>query len=92
MIKSQVKDFLAVKGIFHFHLLQGMGSYRGVPDRVLHYKGKVIYLEIKRPSGKPSQYQQEFQRQCIRDDIDYYIISSIEELEEILIKHDTRDD
>ncbi|KKL12659.1 hypothetical protein LCGC14_2533580, partial [marine sediment metagenome] len=27
-IKSQIKDFLAIKGIFNYHLLQGMGAYK----------------------------------------------------------------
>ena len=86
MIKAQIKDVLAYKLIFNFPLLQALGAYRGVPDRIIHYKGKVIYLEIKTPKGKMSQHQQEFQRQCIEDGVDYFAVSSIEELEQCLKK------
>lgn len=80
-IKSQIKDFLAIKGIFNYHLLQGMGAYKGVPDRVMHYKGRVIYLEIKTPTGKLSEHQENFWRHCINDNVSYWIIRSIEDLE-----------
>lgn len=86
MIKAQIKDFLTLKHIFNFPLLQALGAYRGVPDRIIHYQNKVIYLEIKKPDGKMSQYQQEFQRQCNEDGIDYWVVSSIEELEQCLKK------
>ena len=79
-IKFQVKDFLAIKHIFSFHITQGLGSYAGVPDRVLHFQGRVVYLEIKRPGGKMSEHQLAFQEQCSRDGILYFCVSSIEEL------------
>ena len=51
-LKSAVKQYLDLKGIFNYHLLQGLGAYKGLPDRVMHYKEKVHYLEIKKPKGK----------------------------------------
>jgi hypothetical protein len=83
-IKNQIKDRLNLKGIFSYPLLQGVGSYKGLPDRVMHYKGNVIYLEIKRPKGKLSEFQWEFQSQCIRDNIDYWVVKSIEDMEATL--------
>ena len=79
-IKQQVKDYLAIKGIFNFPLLQGLGSAKGLPDRVMHYKEKVHYLEIKKPKGKLSLGQQDFGEQCAYDDIDYVIIRSLDDL------------
>ena len=84
MLKQQVKDFLAIKGIFGFPLTQGLASYKGLPDRIIHYKGKVIYLELKTQTGKLSRFQGSFQKQCARDGIDYWVIRSVEELEEKL--------
>ncbi len=81
-IKSQVKDYLSIRGIFNFPLVQGMGAYKGVPDRVLHYKGQVVYLEIKRPGGKQSEYQKAFEAQCLADGISYWLITSVDELME----------
>ena len=80
-IKSQVKDYLAIKGLFNFPILQGIGAYRGIPDRVLHFKGKVVYLEIKKLGGKLSKYQEEFGEQCALDGIDYFVVRSIEDLQ-----------
>jgi len=83
-VKSQVKQLLAIKNIFNYHLLQGMGAYKGVPDRVLHYKGRVIYLEIKKPGGKMSPHQIVFMMQCMEEDIPYWCIDDIAKLDELL--------
>ena len=82
-IKQQVKDLLVLKHIFSFHITQGLGCFPGLPDRVMHFQGRVIYLEIKRPGGKMSKYQLAFKEQCISDGISYWCVSSIEELEEL---------
>lgn len=81
MIKSQIKDYLALKGIFNYHNLQGIGSYKGIPDRIMHYRGRVVYLEIKTTTGEQSHNQQDFWRQCLDDKVAYWIIRSIEDLE-----------
>ena len=83
-IKSQVKDYLAIQGIFSYPLTQGIGSFRGLPDRVIHYKGQVIYLECKRPKRGLSPSQLSFYLQCKRDGILYKVIHSVEELENLL--------
>jgi len=80
-IKGAVKDYLAAHNIFNYHVLQGMGAYKGVPDRIAHFKGRVVYLEIKTPTGKLSEHQLAFQQQCLEDGIDYWVIRSIEDLE-----------
>ena len=79
-IKHQIKQYLDLRGIFNYHVLQGVGSYRGLPDRVMHYQGRVIYLEIKTPSGSLRADQAIFQGQCQADDIDYWVIRDVEEL------------
>lgn len=84
MIKLQIKDYLGYMGIFNYPLLQGMGAYKGVPDRVLHYKGRVIYLEVKKPGGKQSIHQTLFESQCKEDKVDYWLVHSTEELQEKL--------
>ena len=83
-LKRQVKDYLAYKGIFSFPLIQGIASYKGAPDRVIHLNGRVVYLEIKLPKGKMSEWQLAFQEQCQRDGVEYYIIRSLEDLQAIV--------
>lgn len=84
MLKAQIKDYLAIKGIFSFPLIQGLGAYRGAPDRIMHFDGKVSYLEIKLPTGKLSDYQLVFLQQCEADGIDYRVIRSLEDLQKIV--------
>ena len=83
-LKSQVKDYLKIKGIFCYHLLQGVGSFRGLPDMVMHYEGDVHYLELKAPKGKLSPYQVRFQEQCQWDEVSYHVIRKVEDLMEVV--------
>lgn len=83
-IKGQIKGLLGYMGIYNWPITQGIGCHRGAPDRIMHYQGKVHYLEIKLPSGKMSEYQLAFQEQCRIDGIPYHIITSTEDLEEKL--------
>ena len=82
-LKRTAIDYLNVKGVFNYPLLQGIGSYKGLPDRVMHRDGHVEYIEFKTPEGKLSIYQQMFQEQCYVDGIPYHVVHSIEELMEI---------
>ena len=86
MLKGNVKDYLAWRGIFNYHILQGMGAYKGIPDRIMHYKGMVHYLEIKKQGGKMSDNQLAFQEQCMNDCVPYHVVKSLEELEDIISK------
>ena len=79
-LKGQLKDYLSIKGIFSFPIIQGLGSYRGAPDRVMHLEGQVHYLEIKLPKGVMSQYQINFQEQCLEDGVGYHVIRSLDDL------------
>ena len=79
-LKRQIKEYLDIKGIFNYPLLQGMGAFKGLPDRVMHFKGHVVYLEIKKPKGKLSVHQEAFQLTCFTDGITYLIIRSLDDI------------
>ena len=79
-IKQQVKEYLAIRHIFNYHLIQGVASYKGLPDRIMHYRGKVIYLEVKGPTGRMSEHQKVFQEQCQADGIPYWVVYSLDDL------------
>lgn len=79
-LKLAVKQYLDLYGIFSYHLLQGIGSFKGLPDRVMHYEENVHYLEIKKPKGKLSPHQQAFYEQCNYDNIYYVVIRSLDDL------------
>ena len=87
-LKRTIKDYLAIRGIFSYPLTQGLGSYPGLPDRVMHIErhfpheptSRVVYIEVKRPKGKLSLAQEAFQEQCVGDRIDYWVIHDVDEL------------
>jgi hypothetical protein len=61
-IKKTIKNYLNAKGIFNFHLLAGMGAFKGAPDRIAVMKtGEVLFIEVKAEKGVQSDYQKEFQ-------------------------------
>lgn len=82
-VKQQVRDYLSIKKWFHFHILQGLGAYKGISDRIAVKEGRVLFLEIKAPGGKLSNDQKEFQANIENVGGEYYVIHSLEEIMEI---------
>jgi len=62
-IKKQVKDWLMYHGWFVFYLLQGLGSFRGVPDLIAIKDGHVLFIECKREKNRLSRDQEKFKDQ-----------------------------
>ncbi|MBA7569206.1 VRR-NUC domain-containing protein [Candidatus Atribacteria bacterium 1244-E10-H5-B2] len=83
-IKHQVKSYLNIKGWFNFHILQGLGAFRGIPDMIAVKAGRVIFLEIKKPGGKLSEHQQRFKETMGGAGGEYYVVRSLEEIIKIL--------
>jgi len=84
-LKGVIKDYLDLMGVFNYPVRQGLGCYRGLPDRVMHFRGRVHYLEIKTPRGKLSDSQLKFQAQCQADGIHYHVVRSLEDIQLILL-------
>ena len=83
-LKQGVKDYLALMHIFSYPIQQGLGSFPGLPDRVIHINGHVEYLELKTTIGKLSPAQITFEEQCQRDGIPYHVIRSLDDLIKII--------
>jgi hypothetical protein len=84
-IKNQVKDYLDLKGYFHFPLLAGMGSYKGIPDRIAVKGGQVYFIETKKPiGGKQSDDQIKFQQNIEKEKGKYILVKSLEDIIEAL--------
>ena len=60
-VKRALNKFFKRMNIWHFHILQGLGCYKGIPDKFAVYDGKVYAVEVKKPGGKQSRYQVAFQ-------------------------------
>ena len=83
-VKKQVKDYLDIMGWFNFPLTAGMGSYKGVPDRIAIKDGRVLFIEIKRPGGKQNTGQIEFERNINYKEGEYLLIDNLDKLIEAI--------
>ena len=91
-VKAQIKDYLTIKGWFWFYNLQGLGSYDGIPDFIAIKNGRTIYLEAKKPGGKQSPGQIEFEWNITHQKGEYYLIRCIEDLIEAIRKGGEKND
>jgi Holliday junction resolvase len=60
-IRRQIQDYLRIRGWFVFYILQGLGAYKGIPDLIAVKNGRVLFIELKTPRGRQSDYQKQFQ-------------------------------
>jgi hypothetical protein len=79
-LKRAIKGALAAFGWFSFPILQGLGAHRGVSDMIAVKGGRVLFIEVKTPTGRLSDNQKRF-----RDDIqskggEYVVIDDIDRL------------
>ena len=83
-IKIQVKQYLDLRGWFNFYILQGLGSFNGIPDRIAIKDGRTLYLEIKKPGGTQSPAQIDFERNIKFQKGEYYLIDDLDSLIKII--------
>jgi len=60
LLTASVKSLLRSVGIFHFKHWGGPMGYPGVSDILGCYKGKMIAIELKSPTGKATADQERF--------------------------------
>jgi len=84
-IKLQCKQYLSLKGYFHFYLTAGIASYKGAPDLVAIKNNRVLFLEIKRPGGRLSEHQQQFQLDIEGQGGEYYVVRCLDDLIKIIL-------
>ena len=83
-IKKMCKQYLTLAEWFHFHILQGLGAFIGIPDRIAIKKGRVLFLEIKKPGGKLSPGQIIFRDMILSHGGEYYKIDGLDRLIDII--------
>jgi VRR-NUC domain len=89
-LQRQILDYLALKRIFHYRNNSGAFDnghghfYRfgapGSPDIICVIKSQYVGIEVKRPGGKQSEYQKEFQRKLEAAGGKYILAHSLDEL------------
>lgn len=90
-VQKAVKEYLAWNGWFTFKIHQSLGSYKGIADLFAIKDGLGIWIEIKTPAGRQSEYQKLFQRKIENHGGIYLLVRGIEELENKLRNLDRRD-
>jgi Holliday junction resolvase len=84
-IRKQLQDYLRWHG-WHVHYnLQGLGSYRGVSDLTCIKGGRVVWLEVKTPTGKQREDQKMFQAEVEAAGGEYVLACCIEDLKEAVM-------
>lgn len=58
--------------------LNGMHD-RGKADQMMLYRGRVMFMEMKRPGGKPTALQLKWQRELTADGFTSLIIDNIKD-------------
>lgn len=58
-------------------------ALNGVPDIIVIKDGWFVGLEIKTKSGRQSEHQKEFERNCKQAGGEYHLITSVDQLKEI---------
>ena len=59
-ITREIREFLKWRGIFHWKVMQGLGSTPGVPDIICIINGQFVGIEVKTARGKLSDKQADF--------------------------------
>ncbi|MDP4225047.1 MAG: hypothetical protein Q8910_01560 [Bacteroidota bacterium] len=91
-IQKSCIDFLNMLGIFNFKINNGgvyikskdrymVAQTKGIADLIVFPgNGRTICIEFKTEIGRQSADQAEFQRNCEKNEIDYWIIRSVDVL------------
>ena len=82
-IKKLTRDYMQIKGWFIFPILQSMGCYPGISDFISIKFGRVIFIETKKPGGKQSQVQKDFQALVEVHGGEYFLVDCYEDLVKI---------
>lgn len=60
-ITDNIRKYLSIKNIWHWKQWQGpMSQPRGVADIIGIYRGRMLAIEVKKPGGILSDFQQRF--------------------------------
>jgi len=99
-IQSAICDYLALSNLFFWRQnniavydpigkrFRALPKYamRGLPDIQIIYKGKTIFLEVKRKGTYQTPEQKLFEQRCVENKVSYFVVRSVEEAIERMTK------
>lgn len=83
-IQNSVRDLLRADGWFVIRHQQGMGAHKGLSDLTALKDGVTIYVEIKTPKGRLSEWQEIFKKDIEAHGGRYIVCRSIEDIYPVL--------
>lgn len=66
------------------NLLKSTGMMSGVSDLIVLQPGKVMFIEVKTPTGRQSKEQARFEKIVGRLGFSYFVVRSLEEFQEAI--------
>lgn len=81
-VKRVCNDWLSLMGFFHFPIMQALGSYAGIPDRIAMKDGHVLFIEYKGPNGHMSEAQIKFEADTEKAGCNYVLAKDYKDIEE----------
>jgi len=80
-VEAACDRLMAALGFTSIHFSQTRATRQtpGIPDRKYYRDRLTFWLEVKRPGGKQSQYQRDFQKMCTRAG-ETYVLGGLDEL------------
>ena len=83
-IRKAIKDYLEWNKWFVIVMYQSVLSLKGIADLYCIKEGISLWLEIKKPKGKQSQKQIDFEADIKAKGGYYYVVRSVDDTIEIL--------
>ena len=80
VIQNAIRDLLRLDGWLVIRHQQGMGSYLGLSDLSAIKDGRTIYIEVKTPTGRQSEYQKQFQKDVEAHGAVYILARSVQDV------------
>ena len=82
-IQSAIRDDLSWKGWYVIRIQQGMGAHNGLSDLIAIKNGRVVFIEVKTPRGKQSEYQIKFEEEITKRGAEYIVMRSAQDVAKI---------
>ena len=81
IILAQIRQYLQLHGYLVIRMQQGLGSHKGLSDLVCIRGGRVVFVEVKTPTGRLSVHQEGFRGAVEMHGGEYLVARSIEDVE-----------
>lgn len=80
LILRQVSDYLRAAGWYVIRMQQGLGAHKGLSDLVAMKDGRTIWIEVKTPRGRLSDWQEAFGLNVQRAGGEYVVARGLDDV------------